>query len=423
MQIGYSYTQTYSLFTNNITRWIRGREGKKYIDVIAEARGKGLRRRRLTVMEIEEYFHFTVEDYAAIWYPISFVLDPGFWNQTGPARLDYEQLRLATLAMICRIVVVLSTGRVQNRVLSNNIRIRILDSTCSNGEVRPWPSMVSSAGRPEGTSAWQEESPRYPEYKDSPMYQHLWARIEQSERVRMAAAAAAAAAATESIQNTQSDNQDEGLEVRGGTIGIHREYQHIRAEEMGGEHDNGMEVEGGGVSVVGREGTVGFVSLEKDRTENLMISGSEVQGLIYDVEAQLMNSQRKEVSEQRKEASEQRKDVLEQRKESSDQRKEVSEQRKEAQEDGTESRGKHMVEQEVIYETDEEESLADSENEECIHIPMSMGSEFDMGGSYHGLLTLDILGELDSYRRDDSELDNRILELLRPRQNEEDLRR
>ena len=47
-------------------------------------------------------------------------------------------------------------------------------------------------------------------------------RIEQSERVGMAAAAAAAA--IESIQNTQADNEDDGSEVRGGTVGIHREY-------------------------------------------------------------------------------------------------------------------------------------------------------------------------------------------------------
>ena len=111
------------------SRWICGRAGKQYIDQIKEARKRGVRRRRLSVEEIEEYFEFTVEDYSAIWFPISFVLDPGFWNPTDPARLDYEQLRLGTLAMLCRIVVVLLTGKVQSRVLSNNLRIRLLNST------------------------------------------------------------------------------------------------------------------------------------------------------------------------------------------------------------------------------------------------------------------------------------------------------
>ena len=63
----------------------------------------------------------------------------------------------------------------------------------------------------------------------------------------------------------------------------------------------------------------------------------------------------------------------------------------------------------------------EQEVEDLVNIPASMGSELHMQG-YEGLLTMEVLGELDSYRRDDSELDKKILELLRPTQSEEDLR-
>ena len=331
-----------------------------------------------------------MEDYAAIWYPISFVLDPGFWNPTGAARIDYEQLRIATLAMICRIVTVLLTGRVEKRILSNNIRIRILDSTCSEAEIRPWPSMTSSAGRPDGTTGWEEESPRYPDYKDSPMHQCLWARIEPSEK---AAAFAAGESAVPHIQgiggDIQLDKEGGGVEVGGG---IHRVYERqgrqgrgvergsemgagdgeegvterefagrdgarreFAGREFGGRDASGREFgardasgrefgarefggrdgvgrdgvgrdgvgrdgvgrdgvgrdgvgrdgagrdgvgrdgagrDGAGRDGAGRDGALGFVSLEKGGGEASTITGSEVQGLINDVEAQLVNSRR-----------------------------------------------------------------------------------------------------------------------------------
>lgn len=345
-------------------RWIRGKDGQKYIAQIRDSRRKNDRRRRLTIKEIEEYFEFTVEDYSAIWFPISFVLDPEFWNPTGPGRLDYEELRMATLAMICRIVVVLLTGKIRNRVLSNNMRIRILDSTCSEAILRPWPSMISSAGRPDGTSAWEEESPRYPEYKDSPMYQHLWERIDPPER------------AMEVVE------QNESIEVRGLAEEIHggSEPVHQRVELVGGG-EKAAEAEGGGGPGMG-----GFVSLERVEVEDLTISRNEVQGLINDVEAQLVNVQRTEV-----------------------------------QEDTVEPLRKHIVEQhEDVYETDEGVSVVS--DDEVVNIPMSMGSELNMR-DYHGLLTMEMLGELDDYRRDDSKLDRKIQELLRPTPNEEDLRR
>lgn len=361
-------------------RWIRGQQGKIYIEHIKEARRKGERRRRLSVKEIEDYFDFSVEDYAAIWAPISFVLDPGFWNPNGISRLDYDQLRLATLAMICRIVVVLLTGKVQNRVLSNNIRIRILDSTCSDSEIRPWPSMVSSGGRPDDTSAWEEECPKYPEYKDSPMYQHLWQRIDPPI----------------SAPEYREGNQGNGVEV-GVTTEKNGESEHItqagnlaRVIENVGELDSGRDN-----AVTGGDNEVGFVSLERAGAEDSTLSGSAVQGLIDDVEAQLMNQQKNEI-----------------------QRNEVQ---NIIQKDAIEGLEGNAVEQrEAVYMTDEEVS-AESEDE-SFNIPMSIGSEFSMPG-YEGLLSLEVLGELDSYRRDDSELDGRILELLRPTQDEQDLRR
>ena len=377
------------------TRWVRGRDGKRYVDHIEDARKKGERRRRLSVKEIEEYFEFTVEDYAAIWFPISFVLDPGFWNPNGPDRLDYDHLRLGTLAMICRIIVVLLTGKVQQRVLSNNMRFRILDSTCSDAEERPWPSMVSSAGRPDGTSAWQEEIPTYPQYNSSPMHQHLWARIEPSERSRA----------------IQGDKQhDDDAEVRSAEGGIIRERDHTRQPEVLVEASQ----RGGGAGGVGRESAMGFTSLERAGVEDPTISGIEVQGLINDVEAQLLNTSRKDIPNevqnevQKEMQKEMQKEI----------QKEI--QKEMQREDVIMPPSRHVVEhREVIYETDEEVS-AESEDE-TVDIPMSMGSEFSMGG-HDGLLTLDVLAELDGYHRDDRELDGRIQELLRPTQYEEDVR-
>ena len=84
--------------------------------------------------EIEEYFEFIVENYIGIWFLISFVLYLGFWNNNEPHRLDYEQLRLGTLAIIYEIIVIMLTGKVQQRVMSRSMQISILDSIYSNGE-------------------------------------------------------------------------------------------------------------------------------------------------------------------------------------------------------------------------------------------------------------------------------------------------
>ena len=352
------------------TRWIQGREGQKYVDHIKSVRQKGVRRRRLNVKEIEEYFDFTGEDYAAIWVPISFVLDPGFWNPLRPDRLEYEQLRLATLAMICRIIVVLLTGKVQHRLLSNTIRIRILDSTCGDAEVHPWPSMVSSAGRPVGTAAWEEEGPSYPQHNDSPMFQHLWKRIEPAKRV-------------EEESGAQQRMQDTVVDIPGSKEG-ECELQ-VRQGEVGGVGEQSANIEER-VRVpesteTGRDGLEVFVSLEKSEGETSTISGSEVQKLINDVEAQLINASKKDAQEE------------------------------------------SVIQREAVYETDEE-FLLGSDDEESENMPMStmsIGSELDMNG-YEGMLSMEVLAELDDYRRDDSELDKRIEELLRPRKNEEDIR-
>ena len=45
----------------------------------------------------------------------------------------------------------------------------------------------------------------------------------------------------------------------------------------------------------GREGVLGFMSLERAKVYNLTISGIEVQGPIDDVEEQLANAQRKDM--------------------------------------------------------------------------------------------------------------------------------
>ena len=208
----------------NLCRWLSGATRKKYAAQVAESHKRGERRRRLNIQEIEDYFQFTIEDYSAMWYPISFVIDLGFWNPTGPARRDYEELRVSTLVIMSRIIVVLLTGKVQNRALSNNVRIRILDSTSMDEECRPWPSMMSSAGRPQGTSGWEQESCSYPTYKDSVMNEAMWARIDPPARL---------ADKEEEHASTERVRTEKGKEVEASESVIPMENQEKGGEKPG----------------------------------------------------------------------------------------------------------------------------------------------------------------------------------------------
>ena len=130
--------------------WLRGNKGLGYLTCLEEDRASRTKHTRLSIHDVEGYFGFTHTQYRAIWYPIQFVVDSGFWSgAVGPNanKSLYQSLRIRTIVMIVRIIMVLTTGKVNHRVISNSVKLRILDASACR-TISEWPVFADRAKRP-----------------------------------------------------------------------------------------------------------------------------------------------------------------------------------------------------------------------------------------------------------------------------------
>ena len=146
--------------------WIRGDKGQEWVKCVEDERARRIKTTRLRIQEVEDYFGFTHLQYRAIWYPIQWVCDPSFWvpgiGNTGNKPL-FNALRVSTLTILVRFITILTTGKMNSRVLSNAVRFKVLDVTnCRN--VEDWPMLVARAKRLATTSAWENYRLGYPPY-------------------------------------------------------------------------------------------------------------------------------------------------------------------------------------------------------------------------------------------------------------------
>lgn len=111
--------------------------------------------------QIDEYFNFSPGVFKGIWYPIAFVVDQAFWQSTmGLHRRFYNELRLSTLVIIGKFVQILTTGRINQRVLSVLARKRVLNATSYSGN--DWPMLLPGVERPRSLIQWEELDGSYP---------------------------------------------------------------------------------------------------------------------------------------------------------------------------------------------------------------------------------------------------------------------
>ncbi|KAF8430657.1 hypothetical protein BGX38DRAFT_1277875 [Terfezia claveryi] len=107
--------------------WTNGTIGKEYTRTLRSERGRKLRLSKLKVTDVESWLELGHKDYYAIWYPVTFVTDALLWLTPGnfgrstdsAARGSYQELRLSTLAMLVRVITVLSTDKVNQQAISN----------------------------------------------------------------------------------------------------------------------------------------------------------------------------------------------------------------------------------------------------------------------------------------------------------------
>lgn len=162
--------------------WIRGEKGQAYISSIEANRKKKMSNTRLTISDVEDFFELNQSYYRAIWYPIEFVWDPSFWGHSigaGGNRVLYNNLRIRTLAMIVRFIRVLTTGKVSLRVLSNTVKLKVMEATtCRN--IYEWPTLVGRPGRPQTTSQWEKLATQYPFHADCIEWQDFIIKVEEA---------------------------------------------------------------------------------------------------------------------------------------------------------------------------------------------------------------------------------------------------
>ncbi|KAF8430705.1 hypothetical protein BGX38DRAFT_1277824 [Terfezia claveryi] len=234
--------------------WTNGTIGKEYTRTLRSERERKLRLSKLKVTDVESWLELGHKDYYAIWYPVTFVTDALLWLTPGnfgrstdsAARGSDQELRLSTLAMLVRVITVLSTGKVNQQAISNAARIRIFDATASR-DIGEWPSLVPKAEWPQSVTAWESSATTYTAHQNCEEYHAMIKKIEEK---------------VEKERKVRSSSGNK-LEDDGGDI------QQVRGNADKEEDGSGKETDSDG-SDEGQKESVKTVDLTREDGENVV---------------------------------------------------------------------------------------------------------------------------------------------------------
>lgn len=395
-------------------RWLRGSKGKAWIFELETTRKKGGKRRKLSIMEIEDYFEFTPEDWQSIWYPVCFTLDPLFWNPDGPCRLQYQELRMCSLAILVRFIIILTTGKVKKRELTVSGRLKVLDctETGKEGSGRAWPPLTPRASRPQGTTAWEMESPTWDEHVRCPGYGAFWARLKGHRDGTGADVGRVPGAGNEDPEVDLEDDDDEIITgvTTGEKIGFGEETERDGSTVVKEIGKDNTEDERTPAAVVGhgskRDNKVGGLDGVEDKQPK--VDGvSKIKSVKKMSGMENPNVRTDQSFQPGKPKTVESKDVIVVDDTDGGDNFRGRRLRRKKSDDGEDAIGLELQ----VYEASATDSETDEDERGVPNVPMEIGAEFHSGHG-KGLVTLEELAELDVLAMEDRQLNEKIRDLI-----------
>jgi hypothetical protein len=151
--------------------WILSDAGQLFLESQRAAREAGVVLPKLDVDMLDASISLKPTDIAGLWTSIYEVVDPGYWNPAcwGPStrtpRDLYDGLRSASLYTLQRIIVQFTSGPINQRNLSADRRIALLNDGCTAPESATppvWPSPSPDMPLPGNTKMWEARADEYP---------------------------------------------------------------------------------------------------------------------------------------------------------------------------------------------------------------------------------------------------------------------
>jgi hypothetical protein len=151
--------------------WILSDAGQRFLESQQAAREAAVALPKLDVETLEISLSLKPTDVAGLWTCIYEVVDPGYWNPAswGPSsrtpRDLYDGLRSTSMYMLQRIISQFTSGPINQRNLSADRRIALLNEKCTKpqSDTAPvWPLPCPDMPLPSNTKMWEARADEYP---------------------------------------------------------------------------------------------------------------------------------------------------------------------------------------------------------------------------------------------------------------------
>jgi hypothetical protein len=151
--------------------WILSDDGQRFKESQQAAREAGSPLPKMDLETLETSISLKPTDMAGLWTCIYGVVDPGYWNPAswGPStrtpRDLYDGLRSTSMYTLQRIISQFTSGPLNQRNLSADRRIALLNEKCTKPEsvtAPVWPLPSPDMPLPSNTKMWEARADEYP---------------------------------------------------------------------------------------------------------------------------------------------------------------------------------------------------------------------------------------------------------------------